>query len=548
MYGVRKSGKMHGVVMTKQEVVSAMLDLVNYTPDRDLSTIKIVEPAAGHGAFAIEILKRLYTSSRSFNFDFDKALTNIIFFEIDHETANFLTKKIADFLTNKSASDARRLVHVGDYLLSEKIKTDIVIGNPPYVRYDNIPDDIRSIYKKKFKTFSHRADIYIPFFEKSLFELNPNGKLCYICSNRWLKNLYGQKLRSLIGQIYNLEKIINIETLSPFEEEVIAYPSIFVVSNNQSENGETCYYEIDALEQFDATNPTANPPLIKIKTAKAKGDWFTHNTFTKNTSNSHLSKIEEQDFKIGIGVATGCDEIFIRKDFNHIVEQELLLPILKSSDLRSNTFCWNGNYILNPYSPNGNLIDLNKFPLAKSYLEANSERLKKRHTAKNTPSKWYKTIDKITPEITFKPKIVLPDISGNTHIFIDEGKYYPHHNLYYIIGSDIDSLKILAAILMSNHVREQLSAVGNKMNGGYPRWQSQNLKKIFIPNIKSMNCDLKNTLIKAYHEGNIDKINESIPQVYSNDGLPEYKIKDEQLSLFEKKQKYITSQNRTKSN
>lgn len=63
-----------------------------------------------------------------------------------------------------------------------------------------------------------------------------------------------------------------------------------------------------------------------------------------------------------------------------------------------------------------------------------------------------------------------------------------------------------------------------------------------------MNCDLKNTLIKAYHEGNIDKINESIPQVYSNDGLPEYKIKDEQLSLFEKKQKYITSQNRTKSN
>ena len=63
IHGERSSGKAHGVVNTKPEVVSKMLDLVEYKSEIDLRNIKILEPSAGKGAFVIEILRRLYKLS-----------------------------------------------------------------------------------------------------------------------------------------------------------------------------------------------------------------------------------------------------------------------------------------------------------------------------------------------------------------------------------------------------------------------------------------------------------------------------------------------------
>lgn len=77
------------------------------------------------------------------------------------------------------------------------------------------------------------------------------------------------------------------------------------------------------------------------------------------------------------------------------------------------------------------------------------------------------------------PKILLPDNSGNSLLFIDEGRFYPLHNIYYITGEDIHQLKILCSILMSDFVRKQIQRLSNNMNGGYARWQSQNLRKHF---------------------------------------------------------------------
>lgn len=77
------------------------------------------------------------------------------------------------------------------------------------------------------------------------------------------------------------------------------------------------------------------------------------------------------------------------------------------------------------------------------------------------------------------PKILLPDISGNSLLFIDEGRFYPLHNIYYITGEDIHQLKFLCSILMSDFVRKQIQRLSNNMNGGYARWQSQNLRKHF---------------------------------------------------------------------
>ncbi|MCB9298850.1 MAG: Eco57I restriction-modification methylase domain-containing protein [Lewinellaceae bacterium] len=88
----------------------------------------------------------------------------------------------------------KKIVKQADFLDTQPGKFDIVIGNPPYVRHEQIPEPRKSLYKRKFSTFRHRSDLYIPFYEHALKLLNFEGKLCFICSNRWLRNQYGGTL------------------------------------------------------------------------------------------------------------------------------------------------------------------------------------------------------------------------------------------------------------------------------------------------------------------------------------------------------------------
>jgi len=508
-----------------QVILTGTLYFVNYKSSRNLRNIKVIEPSAGNGVFALEIITRLFNSSKSFNFSFLDSLPNLSFFEIDDNKASELEININSLFYSFGIKFSPILVNKEDYLLSNRNEADVIIGNPPYVRHENIPIVQKEKYKKLYGTFRHRSDLYIPFFEKSLGQLSSKGQLCFICSNRWLKNQYGVNLRKLIGLKYHLQAIINIEKTNPFQEIVTAYPSIIKV-NSSAHKGLTEYFESDNLNQLSEIINKNVLPNKKINTNLP--DWFPNNPLNKESTNV-LDSIENQGFKIGIGVATGCDKVFISKDFNNRIEESLLLPILTSRDVRKNEFSWKGNQILNPFTNDGRLIDLNEFPKARKYLFNNDVILKKRHISKRNPTNWYRTIDKIDSSITSKPKIILPDISGNTYIFIDEGNYYPHHNLYYITGVSYEKLKVLAAILMSDFVRNQLLEIGNNMNGGYPRWQSQNLRKLRIPILNSFPEHISRNIINAYEQKDVEIIN----RIISTAIIEQYPIREGQLTLLE---------------
>lgn len=242
-------------------------------------------------------------------------------------------------------------------------------------------------------------------------------------------------------------------------------------------------------------------------------DWS--GVFNTISSDDTLLTIEEMGFMIGIGVATGADSIFITKDLPERVEKELLLPALNARDMSGNQLQWSGKYLLNPYKPNGELISLDDYPMAADYLLSHREALQKRHVARKNPGKWYKTIDRIVPSLKDTPKVLLPDISGNQLIFVDEGKYYPQHNLYYITGGSVRQLQLLSAMLMSDYVKNQLLSITNCMNGGYPRWQSQYLRKLLMPDINTIEEDFANRLLTDYQRFDLNGLNETVDTIVS---------------------------------
>lgn len=513
--------ELEGDVFTSPKVVRHILDLIGYTSDKDLSLYKILEPCCGEGVFLMEIIHRILFSARQHNFDpYPIIENNIVAYDIDSKKIERCRQNLLYIFPDFTLP----CLKTKDFLQEDIFeKFDFVVGNPPYIRYEKIPTTKRTVYKKEFATFHYRADLYVLFFEKTLKCLKPSGKHGFICANRWLKNEYGKKLRGFIANNFRLHAIIDMEQADAFQENVLAYPAITIISND-SPSSLFNYTKINTIDQLEWKKPTSK----KMSTTE---DWS--QMFCGISHSNSLLSIEEQGFHIGIGIATGADNIYISSSLKGIVEEELLLPAINARDLTGNKQNWHGEYLLNPYDKEGNLIDLSCFPKAKDYLEKNKETLCNRHIAKKNPSKWYRTIDKVKQNLQKTPKILIPDISGNSLLFIDEGHFYPLHNIYYVTGENLHLLKILCAILMSDFVNKQIQEISNCMNGGYPRWQSQHLRKLRIPYIKGITPEQASLLEDAYNKKNLHQINDCMKNLVQSRITSKIKIatKPIQLSL-----------------
>ncbi|MFI3287443.1 MAG: Eco57I restriction-modification methylase domain-containing protein [Rikenellaceae bacterium] len=494
-----------GDVYTSNFTVNYMLDMVGFVASKNLSNILLIEPSCGEGAFVIEIVKRLKQSSENFGFCFyDTLQKNFTFYDTDISKIKICIEKLKAIGINFPD----KIFRCEDFLLSQSRFVDIVIGNPPYIRHERIDETLKAKYKNTYSTFKYRADLYIAFFEKSLSLLNDNGKHCFICSNRWFKNQYGAPLRELISREYSLKTILNMEHTNPFEESVMAYPAITLIERTIERAKYLNYLSVDSIESL-----RGGIEYSRVPNTLDSSNWT--ELFNPTNYGGSLYTIPELGFNIGIGVATGADDIFIGSKLYTEIEPSLLLPIITTKDIAGDGILWRGNYIFNPFDKNGNIIELADYPKAHQYLSSHSERLKRRYVSKRNPQYWFRTIDKIKSELLTSPKIILPDIATSRFLQIDEGKFYPHHNLYYIKSDCIYKLKILCSILMSDFVYNQLVALSSSMNGGYPRWQSQNIKRLKIPNFIKWDSSIKEDIINLYDKKDIASLNTLINSTLS---------------------------------
>ena len=170
-------------------------------------------------------------------------------------------------------------------------------------------------------------------------------------------------------------------------------------------------------------------------------------------------------------------------------------------DIVSGSVKWTGKGVLNPFADDGSLVRLSDYPRLARHLETHGAEIRHRHVAKKNPNSWYRTIDRIYPNLTFRPKLLIPDIKGNANIVLEEGKLYPHHNLYFIV-SDEWELRALQAVLLSGIAKLFVSIYSTKMRGGYLRFQAQYLRRIRIPRWSDVSVELKTELVAAAKRGN----------------------------------------------
>jgi len=227
-------GGEHGEVFTRRWVVELILDLVGYRVEHDLGGSVVVEPSCGYGAFMVPLVERLAASCARHGRSLDEMGSAIRGFDLLDHNAEYTRKAVMDKLLElgESLDVAERLsgewIVTGDFLLADHrgIEADFVVGNPPYIRLEDVPNEVSDAYRREFATMRGRADIFIGFFERGLSLLTPGGRLAFICADRWMRNQYGGRLRSYVAENYAVDAVLVMHDVDAFEDPVAAYPAI----------------------------------------------------------------------------------------------------------------------------------------------------------------------------------------------------------------------------------------------------------------------------------------------------------------------------------
>lgn len=232
----------------------------------------------------------------------------------------------------------------------------------------------------------------------------------------------------------------------------------------------------------------------------------------------HFPAIEDTGVRIGVGVATGADAVFAVRDPRGI-EEDRLLPLLSARDVASGKIAWSGTQLVNPWSDTGELVDLGDYPGLAGYLRTHERVLRGRHVAAKRPLTWWRTIDKVTPKLASRPKLVLPDLKDRIQPVLDDGRFYPHHNLYYMVSDSWDP-RVLGGLLMSNVAGLFVESYSVRMANGYLRNSAQYLRRIRVPEPQSVTPSLATRLATAFEENDRDAANVAALLAYDLDRFP----------------------------
>ncbi len=503
-----------GAVFTRSEVVDFMLDLIGYTEDRPLWKFRLLEPSFGGGEFFLKALDRLLVSAKRDRIDVHQLHDSLRGVELHHASYHETRDKVRSILFEAGFSKMDTDSLLGAWLLHDDFLLtslpsgfNFVIGNPPYVRQELIPNALLSIYRQRYTTLYDRADLYVLFMERSIELLGKQGQLAFICSDRWMKNRYGGPLRRMISETCSLRYYVDMVGTDAFQTEVIAYPAITVIEKGRTRSGVRVSHQPEiSSATLDTLCRTLKGPPSEFKGVVSEVDGITEgdNPWLLESDalpsmdlvrrlEAAFPKIEDAGCTVGIGVATGADKIFIGRFDDLNVEEERKLPLATTKDILSGKVQWQGLGVINPFEEDGSLADFNSYPRFAAHMEYHQEALKNRHCAKRKNGSWYRTIDRITPALAKRPKLLIPDIKGEANIVLDESGLYPHHNLYYITSREWP-LIALQRVMLAGIAHLFVKTYSTKMRGGCLRFQAQYLRRIRLPRWQSIPNHIKITL------------------------------------------------------
>lgn len=325
---------------------------------------------------------------------------------------------------------------------------DIAIGNPPYVRQEQIKDLKPAL--KAYRCFTGVVDLYVYFFEKSLDLLKENGLLTFISSNKYFRAGYGEKLRDHLALNTTILQLIDFGDAPVFT--AIAYPSVVILRKTPPQKA-----------RIRALTWTPGPPVEEFETI-FKAESFSLNQTELTADGWRLAspavlrlvdKLRAAGKPLGeyvngrfyYGIKTGFNEAFVvdcatrdRLIAEHPSSEEVLKPFLRGRDVKRWSVDYTDTFLIkiessankkHPWSDKPARDAEKNFAQTYPAIHAHFESFRNKLIARDDQGQYFWELRSCVYWQEFEqPKIIYPDIAQRTEFSFDTKNYYLANTLY----------------------------------------------------------------------------------------------------------------------
>ena len=413
---------------------------------------------------------------------------------------------------------------------------DIVIGNPPYLRIQELRksnSELTDILSEQYKSATGSFDLYVTFVEKAMDIIKEDGVISYIMPIKWTNSTFGKGLREILLQKSFVSTIINFGAYQVFEAST--YTGIHIFKRTKYLKYLELNENIESLSELDTYLNTLSPnDFVNIKLKNSEPWVLTnkaiHNVLEKlNKFPCRLSDVFEKIFQ---GIATSKDDVYFLYDCLYLgediiegeskylnrrieIERDLLKPLLKGEDVHRYELLQSNRYVIFPYKLKDNVAELYTeeqlktiFPKGYKYLKECENVLRGRENGRLEKDKfWYRYIYPKNLALFQKEKLVAPEISlGGNFSYDEKGQFYSTTTIYgYIKNKNCQvSYETLLGIMNSSLCWWFLKNTGTVLANGYFRYKPTYLKPFPLPAIShEKDKEIKELVKKLLHEKDV---------------------------------------------
>ena len=393
---------------------------------------------------------------------------------------------------------------------------DCVVGNPPYVKLQNFRrieahaadflvsadrDDGTPYYRS---TRTGNFDLYLPFIEKGLTLLKPDGRMGYIAPSVWLKNEYGEALRELVKDSGQLERWVDFASYMVFDEAIV-YTALQFFTARSNAAVQFAYAPDGLVNAADWGDINSTVPYKDLPNATEA--W----NLLPASDRSLMAKLYRNGETLGsaaknivVGIQTSADDVYhltrigtnlyrtkVLKDV--AIEDGLMKPLVSGTEAERYATPRSDTYLLFPYfvkqhgqGGEARLLSPNEmeeqFPKGWKYLQLHEKFLRARESSAFDDDAWYRFGRNQNLDKQHLAKLIVGQTVPEMRVSIDAEGVFSLNNVRVngILG-ELDELWYLLGVLNARVTDFVFRRIAKPKAGGYFEANKQFIAPLPIP-------------------------------------------------------------------
>lgn len=491
---------------------------------RSFRNMKTMDPACGSGMFLRTLLELQCdpTNDDSTPSQQRSSFSNTLGIDIDDNACQAARLSLALLhlvLTGSFPADLKIVcADAIDYLEDSNTQSfDTVIANPPFVKWDGLPQRIRdSLSTYMMDTGLGKQDLYLAFLKKAVEHTAAGGLLCFVLPHSFLLSRSGEELRARLSSEFTIRVLADLSEVAVFQQTGI-YVVLLIAEKLRDPQAPAMVMKCrefvgEALQEVLAgrvRNGDGYEIFQLPQAAFGRKRW----SLLQPDEDAVRRLFDEQpklDSIVDVhqGIVTGMDDVFIRASRECPKgERSVWVPLLQDRDMLRFTVPERQAYaVFMPFDADGKRLaetELRKsYPETWLYLRKHKAKLEGRAAVIKSSLPWWSPERPRTPATLLVPKIVTPHLVLLPRFGVDsEGKYAVSRSPYLVpktTSSGTALLKVICAVMNSAIGHWQLASSSHKYSRGYLMLEVRTLREFRLPEPAAIPSNITRRIINLF--------------------------------------------------